>query len=248
MKKNKWNLFLSGILTFVLCANASAQEVDKKLDLSFILGYHLGATAPVPMPFEIVKINSVSQKFNPQIGANLVYNINNKWGVGTALTLDSKGMRAHTEVKDIYANVVLPNGVDMTGHITGRNMTEARTLYLTQPVYGTYRFDNKWQVRLGAYVAEALSRKFKGNVTNVVIKVESPISEEKDIEIATFDFSKQVHKVEMGALAGGEYRLNKHVGFYGNLTWAFSPFFSNNKPVTFTVRNIYGSLGVSYRL
>ncbi len=97
-------------------------------------------------------------------------------------------------------------------------------------------------------MAENLSRTFKGDVTDVSIMVETPLTGQRDISYATLDYSDHVRKFDIGLLTGAEYRPNRHVGFFGDFTWGFSPYFSGEVPIHFTMRNIYFSFGATYRL
>ncbi len=239
-----FSLFL--FLPISLSAQESVEE--RKIDWFFVAGLNLGAVAPVPFPSSQLKIKSVSFHVDPQIGANAIYNINDKWGIGLGLTLDWKGMHVNTKVDNVHSTITLPNGVPLTGDIKGRSKTKVNSLYLTQPLYGTYRFNDKWRIKLGGYLAETLSRSFHGTVNDVVINISGAITEEKHVEYATYDFSKHVRKLEIGLIAGGEFRLTNTVGFYADFSWALTPYFKGSNPLSFTSRNLYGALGVTYRL
>lgn len=214
----------------------------------------------MPFPSSRLDIKGVTLKLNPQLGANIIYNIDERWGVGTGLTIDWKSMNVRTRVHDVYSSVTVPTAIEgipagavLYGHIQGRATTKTNMIYLTQPLYATYRISPQWQVRLGGYVAEAVKREFKGSVKEVSIVADkingNPVNGvEKDIPYATYDFSKHVRKVEFGLLTGGEFRLNDQIGFYTNFTWALNPYFSGENPVDFTTRNLFGNLGVTYRL
>lgn len=248
------------ILFFILSSSLKAQEMDKKIDWFFVGGLNIGTTAPIPFPSSQLDIKDVTFKLNPQLGANVIYNINDKWGIGTGITIDWKSMNVRTKVHDVYSSITvpvtiegIPAGTILHGHIEGRAVTKTNMIYLTEPFYGTYRFNHKWQVRLGGYIAQTLKREFKGSVSDVNIVIDkingNPIGElDKNIPYATYNFSKNVHKFETGLLTGAEYRLNNNVGFYASFTWALNPYFSGENPVDFTTRNLFGSLGVTYRI
>ncbi|MDU1889387.1 MAG: porin family protein [Dysgonomonas sp.] len=226
------------------------EDNSKNFDLSFLLGVNIGATAPLPLPEEVRKIKSYNPKFNPQLGFNLTYNLNNRWGVGSGVTLDWKGMRVRDEVKYMYTSVTENKGQStLTGYFVGKNMTNVDMTYLTVPIYGTYRFSDKWQVKLGIYAAKALSTTFDGNVSDGYIRIGEPTGQKQEIDEATFDFSDDVRDYDFGLLGGGEYRLNNRIGFYANLAWGLTPYFySGSNPIKFKLRNIYGTLGITYRL
>ncbi|WP_242034373.1 porin family protein [Dysgonomonas sp. BGC7] len=245
-------LIATVLISILLCPTISGQEnnTQKTFDLSFVLGINMGATAPVPIPAEVRKINSYNPKFNPQLGINLVYNINNKWGVGAGATFDWKGMRVKDEVKYMYTSVTENNGASyLTGYFVGKNMTNIDMTHLTIPIYGTYRFNEKWQVKLGIYAARVLSNKFEGDVTDGYLRVGEPTGQKQEIEKATFDFSDDARDYDFGLLGGGEYRLTNRIGFYANMTWGLVPYFyTKSNPIQFRMTNIYGTVGITYRL
>lgn len=238
---------------FLFFSNISAQNIDKEtLDISFLLGFNFGATAPMPIPAEVRKVNSYNPKINPQIGINAIYNLTDKWGIGTGLTLDWKGMRVTDRVKYMYTSVILVDGGDkLTGYFVGKNKTNVDMTYLSIPVYGTYSFNEKWQVKLGIYAAKTLSSTFDGNVNDGYIRIDTPTGQKQEItgEGATFDFSKDTRDYDFGLLGGGEFRLTNRIGFYGNMTWGLLPYFySGSNPIKFKLHNMYGTIGVTYRL
>lgn len=234
-------------LCFMLPSFSLAQQMDKGIDISLVTGLNIGATTPVPIPKE-VKLTSYNPKFNPKLGINTVYYFNKSWGVGTGLSLDWKGMRIHTKVTDVHLSVNVPDHGTVTGNVTGKGTTSVKTLYLTQPIYGIYRFNPKWQVKAGIYLSEALSRKFDGDVSNVKIVEDQPGTRELNVSYATLDYSKDVRKFDAGILLGGEFKLNNRFGFYGDFTWGLTPFFSKTVPMHFTMRDIYLSLGATYKI
>lgn len=260
MKTKSFLGIIIALVVFFFSLSLKAQEMDKKIDWYFVGGINIGSTAPIPFPGSHLDVKGVTLKFNPQLGANAIYNFDEKWGVGVGLTLDWKSMSVRTKVHDVYSSIIVPTAIEgipagtvLHGHIEGKASTKTDMIYLTQSFFGTYRFNHKWQIRLGGYIAETLKREFKGSVSDVLIIADkvngNPIGEmEKDIPYATFDFSKNVRKFETGLLTGAEYQLNDNVGFYGHFTWTLNPYFSGENPLDFTTRNLFGNLGVTYRL
>jgi hypothetical protein len=250
--KLKYNIIALFLASFFV-SNISAQDADKKsLSLDFLLGFNFGATAPAPLPAEIREINTYNPKINPQIGINAAYNLTDKWGVGTGITLDWKGMRVTDHVKYMYTSVVLTEGGDkLTGYFVGKNKTNVDMTYITIPVYGTYTFNEKWQAKLGIYAAKTLSSTFNGDVNDGYIRIETPTGQKQEIsgEGAIFDFSKDVRDYDFGLLGGGDFRLSNKIGFYGNLTWGLIPYFyTGSNPLKFKMHNIYATIGVTYRI
>ncbi|MDR0824574.1 MAG: PorT family protein [Prevotella sp.] len=250
--KLKYNIIALFIASFFI-ANLSAQDVDKKsLNLNFLLGFNFGATAPMPLPVEIRGIDSYNPKINPQIGLNVTYGLTDKWGVGTGITLDWKGMRVADHVKYMYTSVVLvEDGDKLTGYFVGKNKTNVDMTYITIPVYGTYSFNEKWQVKMGIYAAKTLSSKFDGDVNDGYIRIESPTGQKQEIsgDGATFDFGKDARDYDFGMLGGGDFQLSNRIGFYGNMSWGLMPYFySGANPLKFKMHNMYATIGVTYRI
>ena len=248
----KLKYIIATVLFTAFAFGAAAQDNSRNFEMSLQLGYNIGATAPIPLPEEVRKINSYNPKFNPSLGVTLGYGFNDRWGVGAGILVDWKGMRVKDEVKYMHTSVVLgEDGERLTGYFVGDNMTNVDMTYLTVPIYATYTFNSKWNVRLGIYAAKALSSGFDGTVNNGYIRIETPTGQKQviDGEGASFDFSEDIRDYDFGFMAGGEYRLNSRFGVYANLSWGVVPFFyKNSNPIEFTMTNIYGTVGITYRL
>lgn len=249
----KLRYIIPALLLFAFSLNLSSQIVDdkKKFDIDIVLGMNIGATAPMPIPAEVRKINSYSPKFNPKLGVDLIYKINDRWGAGAGVSLDWKGMRVTDDVKYMYTSVTLAEGSEkLTGYFVGKNMTNVDMTYLTVPIYGTYSFNERWRVKLGMYAAKALSSKFNGSVSDGYIRIDTPVGQKQEITEsgATFDFSEDIRDYDLGLLAGGEFRLTKRIGVFGSLQWGLLPFFySGANPIEFKMHNIYGTIGITYK-
>lgn len=241
------------LLSLLSAPVLNAQEYTKEysnIEISLLLGVNIGATAPVPIPEEVRKIESYNPKFNPQLGVNFIYNLNKNWGIGAGATLDWKGMRVKDRVKYMYTSVTEDGGESyLTGYFVGKNMTNINMLHLTIPVYGTYRFNNKWRAKLGIYASRVLSNTFDGNVSDGYIRVGDPTGQKQEIDVATFDFGDDARDYDFGLLTGAHYSITNRIGAYADLTWGLVPYFySKTNPIQFRMTNIYGTLGVSYRL
>lgn len=247
--KLKYTILFVLILS-IMSSNAQEKTTWEKLKIQVLFGDNIGGNAPLPLPEEVRKIKSYNPKFNPQIGFNVIYPINEKWGIGSGLTLDWKGMRVTDRVKYMYTTVTVKGGNGtLTGYFVGDNMTNTNLIYLTLPVYATYEINEKWQVRLGGYFATALKSKFEGNVTDGYIRIGTPTGQKQEIDIATFDFNDDIRKVDLGLLGGANYNVTYRWGLYGHLSWGLLPFFKgNSNPIQFSLHNIFGTIGVTYQL
>ncbi|NDV69609.1 porin family protein [Dysgonomonas sp. 25] len=249
--KIKYHIAILFLLLAVVPKVSAQFDLGKNLNVDLVLGVNIGATAPVPLPEEVRKIDSYNPKFNPQIGVMTTYNINEKWGIGIGATIDWKGMRVKDEVKYMYTTVEVEEGSDnkLTGYFVGKNMTNVDMTHLTIPIYGTYTFNDKWSVKLGIYAAKVLSNTFDGNVTDGYIRLGTPTGEKQEIDKAYFDFSENSRDYDFGVFGGGKFSLTDRIGCYANLTWGLLPYFyKNENPIKFKMNNIYGTVGLSYQL
>lgn len=246
----KQTIIALSLLLSTCMLSAQGLTIGTDLEFDILLGVNIGATAPIPLPAEVRKIKSYNPKFNPQLGINARYNFNKSWGVGVGAMLDWKGMRVKDEVKYMYTSVTDNGGQSyLTGYFVGKNMTNVNMLHLTVPMYGTYSFNSKWRVKLGVYASRILSNTFEGNVSDGYIRIGDPTGVKQEIDVATFDFSDDARDYDFGLLGGGHYSITNRFGVYADLTWGLLPYFySKSNPIQFRMNNIYGTLGISYKL
>jgi len=250
--KNKLIILFS---IFLLSASqlAAQNENDKTIEWYATLGFNIGATAPIPIPEEVRAIENYNPKFNPHLGVNILYNLNSKWGIGAELSIDVKGMRVKDEVKYMHINFVPIGGDSKTdrleGYFVGKNMTDISNTYLTLSMYGNYNINTKWKVKLGGFAASTLKTKFRGDVSDGYLRISTPTGTKQKIILEEFDFSQDIRDFDVGVMAGANYALTNRIGFYGNVSWGFaSIFYSDFNPIQFQLRNIFGSLGITYRI
>lgn len=247
--KNKLFILLFGCVLF--SSPSIAQSVQRgTVEWKVRLGFNMGGTTPLPLPAEIRKIESYSPKFNPSLGIAARYVLTDKWGIETGLSLETKGMEVTDHVKYMYTSVVLSEGgKPLTGYFVGNNRTNVDMGYLTLPVYGSYKINDRWNTRLGIYAAKVLSRKFSGDVSDGYLRVGEPTGPKQEITKATFDFSKNIRDFDFGLSGGADCRIAKKISGFVNVNWGLTPFFAkNDNPLQFNLHNIYGTLGVAYRL
>jgi len=250
-KDMKQNKYIIAILLLLSATSLYAFDNDK-LEHRIVAGFNLGASAPTSMPREIRKIEAWWPQFATQLGYNIMYHPNNKWGVGAGILLDYKGMGTKVRAKYIHTRVEYQGDI-LTGYFVGKNKTEVKTSYVTVPLFGIYKINEKWRVKAGGYAAYAYSTTFRGDVYDGYLRVDDPTGEKIEFEKggnkASFDFSDDVRTFDFGLLFGGEMKVNHKFNIYGNLNWGLRPIFSKEKRVMdFNMYNIYFSLGLAYKL
>jgi len=211
--------------------------------------YNIGGTSPLPLPVEIRKIEKFSPSaFSPHIALEALRWIDSRWGVVTQITLDYKGFTITDQVKSLHTEIEMGDDT-YVGHFTGKNTTKIKNTYVTLPVLATYKINERWLMQLGPYVAYLYHPDFKGTASDGYIRQGSPIGEKTIVTDAFFDFSESQNRFDYGIVLGGEWAFHPDFSLRGQLSWGLKPLFpSDFTGVPFKMYNIYGSIGVSYRL
>jgi len=249
------NLYKYTFTVIIVCLsvfNLSAQSsFGQKLEHKIVAGFNLGATAPSSIPAEIRSIEAWWPQFTPQLGYNILYNATEKWGVGSGIMLNYKGMGVKDKVKYIHTRVVIEEGTtrELEGYFVGKNETKTKMAYVTIPLFASYRLSDKWSVKAGGYASYLFSGRFHGSVSDGYLRVGDPTGEKVDITEARFNFDDDLKNFDFGLTFGGEMKLNDRFGIYGNLDWGLTPIFpSNFRAMEFSMHNIYFTLGLTYKL
>lgn len=251
------------LIIFVVCVgigSALAQEerpgsiwrsVSLGLEYEVNASINIGGASPIPLPAEIRKINSYKPHLNLQIGTNITkwFDKERKWGVMTGLRLETKGMETKATVKN-YGMEIIQDGKKLSGKWTGHVQTKYSTQQLSVPIVGVYRFNERWKVNLGAYLAYAFNNSFDGYVYEGYLREGDPTGNKIEFEDgaqATYDFGDNLRRFQWGLQCGGSWRAFKRLSVNANLTWGMNDiFYDSFKTVTFDMFPIYFSLGFGY--
>ncbi|MDR0429862.1 MAG: PorT family protein [Tannerellaceae bacterium] len=233
-------------------SHGSAQNGFKRWEYKVFAGYNLGGTSPLPLPAEIRKINSWSPGFAATLAFHITRWISPEWGITSGLAIDLKGMSIDADVKYMMTSLVVGEGDNtgrFTGMFTGKNKTTTRNGYLVLPVLATYKPFEKWTFRLGGYFASQRDAKFEGNASNGYIRNGGPAGDRINIESATFDFSKNVRKVDAGLMASADRFFTNKLAVTGQLSWGLIPIFpSDFNGIPYKMYTIYFMTGIAYKL
>lgn len=241
----------------LMAQNGENEDKKKNLDWYLNLGINIGGSMPVPLPAEVRKIKSYNPKINPHIGLSTVYHLNHKWGIASELSIGNKGMRVTDEVKYMHTKVIVSdkNSQDkreVDGYFVGKNMTNVGLTYLSLSVSAVYSFNERWEVKLGVYAASLGKTKFTGDVSDGYLRdgdPNGPIVVIEEDNPATFDFSDNMRDFDAGIIVGGKYNINDRIGIIAKLDMGLTDiFYRDQNPIEFKMQNIYGTIGVSYRL
>jgi hypothetical protein len=241
-------LFIFSFLGLFLCfSEGKAQE---SWEYKINAGYNLGGSSPLSFPAEIRKIEQFSPAgFVPHIALEATRWFNEKWGISAQLSVDNKGFTVRDQVKSMYTEIQIEgNPEPQRGNFTGKNTTEVQNTYLTVPVLATYRA-KEWNTQFGVYVGYLCQSSFKGTASDGYIRRESPIGEKINVPSASFDFSKEQNRLDYGLLLAEEWNFFRRFAVRGQITWGFHSLFpSDFTGMSFDMYNIYGGLGLSYRI
>ena len=242
----------TGVLTLfcLVACTLQAQGKFPRWEFKINGGSNIGGTSPLPLPEEIRKIESFSPPlFAPHAALEAIRRWNDRWGVSVQLALDHKGFKVSDRVRNLHTEIEMGDE-RYTGNFTGKNTTRIYNSYITLPVAATCRV-SRWEWQAGAYVACLYSGSFKGTASDGYIRRGSPVGEKTIVDEASFDFSEKQNRFDYGLQVAGEWSFSAHsrFGLRGQVAWGLAPLF----PPDFTgipvnMYNIYGLLGVSYRL
>ncbi|MDL2256814.1 PorT family protein [Bacteroidales bacterium OttesenSCG-928-I14] len=244
--KNKLYILVAiiALLPFV-----SIAQTTPLWEIKINAGLSIGGTSPLPLPVEVRKIEKFTPMgFAPRVAAEAIYWMDEKWGVAAQLSLDYKGFSVDNRVKNLRTEIDMGDE-KYVGNFTGKNTTTIRNSYITLPVLLTCKLSDRWLMQFGPYFAYLNHPDFKGSASDGYIREGSPIGQKTTVEQASFDFSEHQSRFDVGAIIAGEWKFYHELALRGQIAWGLKPIFpSDFTGMSFKMYNIYGTLGISYRL
>ncbi|MCQ2287563.1 MAG: PorT family protein [Muribaculaceae bacterium] len=229
-----------------------AANIIRESDVNVRLGYGIGGTMPIGMPATIRHLNTYKLQFNPSLGIDVDYPLQDNFGIMAGLQLENKGMEEDALVKN-YKMTIERGGQTLSGVFTGDVTTKVTQWMLTIPVQFTYRY-KAMNFKFGPYVSYVGSRDFSGSAHNGYLRVDDPtgakveLGEGKD-ERGDYDFSKDMRRMHVGLDLGVDWHFNNRIGAFADLTWGLSRVhktgFNTIEPPLYPV---YAKFGLTYRL
>lgn len=231
------------------CAANAADPMANDFVYEVNAGINIGGASPIPLPAEIRKIESYNPDLNLSIGAKATKFFNPNWGVSATIRFESKGMTTGASVKN-YGMEIIQEDSRVKGRWTGKVHTTYQTRQLAIPVTAVYRFNPRWQVEAGPYIAVALQNEFHGYVHDGYLREGDPTGEKAVFEgdaRAYYDFNDELRTVQWGIQLGGKWMAFKHFAVNATLTWGFNNIFKSSfKTVSFNMYPIFLNLGFGY--
>lgn len=216
------------------------------------LGYSIGGTAPLGMPATIRSIDSFRLTPSLSAGADAGFSLGQGWGLLAGLYVENKGMNTDVTTKG-YRMEVVKGDSRMSGLFTGHVKQEVTQWMLTIPVKATYAVSRTVTLKAGPYLSVLLSRDFSGIASDGYLRQGDPTGPRINMgsvegEWATYDFSNDMRRLQVGLSAGVDWQVYKNFGLSADLNWGLTGIFPGSfETVEQTLYPIYGTIGVFYR-
>lgn len=252
MNKNR-TILLHLVLTIaaVMSASLKARTSACNLQLRPRVGYSIGGTAPIGVPATIRSIDGYHLTPSFLAGADVLLQPKLHWGVLAGLHFGNKGMDADITTKAYHME--MRKGADqIEGLFTGHISQQVKQLMLTVPLQLTYSFSPKLMLKAGPYASVLLKRDFSGIASDGYLRQGDPTGAkiligDRDGEWATYDFSDDMRRLQMGVGIGADWCFYKSVGLSIDLNWGLTGIFSTSfKTVEQTLYPIYGTIAFFY--
>lgn len=247
-------IFITAIFA-ALCVAASAANNDEESSDKFEirLGWSVGGTMPLDMPASIRGLNEYRLCANFQLAGDYEHKFSEHIGVEAGLKLEQKGMYTDAKVKD-YKMSMVKSGEEINGNFTGNVVTDASMLQVAVPVLFAYHPSSKVKVKVGPYVAFALTKGFEGYAYDGYLRQDSPtgpriVLGSSSDERGSYDFEENLRNVTWGVDLGCDWYVSNKLGVYADLSWGMdNVFHSSFTTIEQTMQPVYGTVGLVFKL
>lgn len=216
------------------------------------LGYALGGTVPTHIDNKIRHINSYNPGFNFTIAAEASYPLNKRWSLHSGLRFELGSMDVDSRVKN-YDIEVVRGEESLSGIFNGNVRIKTAQRRITLPIQAAYSLNDKWSLRGGFFMAWLTNRRFWGWAYDGYLREGTPVGPK--IEMGTepgdrgdFDFDANMRHMQWGLDVGADWQIHRRWGAFAELTYGLSGLFKSDFHSVETLRPLYGTLGVIYRI
>lgn len=259
MKKNNCNINIIIpllpllVLVTLTPVRLSARCLSDGLELRARVGYSIGGTAPIGVPATIRSIDAYRLTPSFMAGADLLVTLHQGLGLLAGVHFENKGMDADVTTK-AYRMEMRKGADQIQGLFTGHISQQVKQLMLTVPLQLTYSFSPKLMLKAGPYASLLLKRDFSGIASDGYLRQGDPTGAkiligDRDGEWATYDFSDDMRRLQMGVGIGADWRFFRSVGLSLDLNWGLTGIFNSSfKTVEQTLFPIYGTIAFFYAI
>ena len=245
------HIVILALLTVTAVTGVQASVLDS-LRIDARLGYAVGGTIPTHMGNEIRGINSFNPGLNFTVGLEATLPLKNRWSIHSGLRYELGSMDVDSRVKN-YDIEVVRGEESLNGIFNGNVRIKTTQRRITVPVQAQYDFSNEFKLRGGLFMGWLTSRKFWGWAYDGYLREGSPIGAKIDMgrepgDRGDFDFDHNMRHMQWGIDVGADWQFHHRWGMFADLTYGLSGLFKSDFHSVQTLRPMYGSLGIIYRI
>ena len=241
MTNIKTTLSVALLLVITTTMGVSARVLDS-LSYDVRLGYALGGTVPTHVDNKIRHLNSFNPGFNFTIAAEASYPLGERWSLHSGLRFELGSMDVDSRVKNY-----------VSGIFNGNVRIKTAQRRITLPIQAAYSLNDKWSLRGGFFMAWLTNRRFWGWAYDGYLREGTPVGPK--IEMGTepgdrgdFDFDANMRHMQWGLDVGADWQIHRRWGASAELTYGLSGLFKSDFHSVETLRPLYGTLGIIYRI
>lgn len=161
-------------------------------------------------------------------------------------------MDVDSRVKN-YDIEVVRGDESLKGIFNGNVRIKTTQRRITLPIQAGYNFSDQFQLRAGMFMGWLTSRKFWGWAYDGYLREGSPIGAKIEMgnepgDRGDFDFDKDMRHMQWGLDVGADWHFHQRWGMFAELTYGFGGLFKSNFHSVQTLRPMYGTLGIMYRI
>ena len=239
------------MMVTITAVGVKASVLDS-LHVDARLGYTLGGTLPTHMDNKIRHINKYDLGLNFAVSLEADLPLKGHWAVHSGLRYELGSMDVDSRVKN-YDIEVVRGDESLDGIFNGNVCIKSTQRRITLPIQATYYCSPQLQLRGGVFMGWLTNRRFWGWAYDGYLRQGSPIGPKIEMgrepgERGDFDFDKDMRHMQWGVDAGLDWHFHPRWGLFAEMTYGLSGLFKSNFTSVQTLRPLYGTLGILYRI
>ena len=244
-------ILTTAVVTLLSTASINASVLDS-LSCDARLGYTVGGTIPTHIGKEIRGINNFNPGMNFMLGAEATLPLSGNWSLHSGLRLELGSMDVDSRVKN-YDIEVVRGDESLKGIFMGNVRIKTTQRRLSLPVQAQYDFSPEFKLRGGMFMGWLFNRKFWGWAYDGYLREGTPVGAKIEMghepgDRGDFDFDHNMRHMQWGLDVGADWQFSHRWGLFAELTYGLGGLFKSDFHSVQTLRPMYGSLGISYRI
>ncbi len=216
------------------------------------LGYAVGGTIPTHIGKEIRGINSFNPGLNFSISAEATLPLSGAWSLHSGLRFELGSMDIDSRVKN-YDIEVVRGDESLKGIFMGNVRIKTTQRRITLPIQAQYTFAPEFKLRAGMFMGWLTNRKFWGWAYDGYLREGTPVGAKIEMgrepgDRGDFDFDQNMRHMQWGLDVGADWQFHHRWGMFAELTYGFGGLFKSDFHSVQTLRPMYGTLGIMYRI